>query len=56
MFRVGLVFHRLGPGQGPTGRPPDTVMGVGIPESELAPKPYKRGAPVHKVGEATLGE
>lgn len=51
VFRVGLIFHRQGNGQGRTERPPDTIMGVGIPESKLAPEPYKRRDPVHRVGE-----
>ena len=53
VFRVGLVFYRQGNGQGRTGRPPDTIMGVSIPESELAPEPDKRGAPVHRMVEET---
>ncbi len=55
MFRVGLVFHRLGKGQGRTGRPPDTVIGESIPESKLAPVPYRKGRPVHRVEEETPG-
>ncbi len=55
VFRLGLIFYRLGNGQGRTGRPPDTVIGSSIPESFLAPEPYKRGAPVHKVGELEVG-
>ncbi len=49
VFRVGLVFHRQGPGQGPTGRPPDTVIAESIPESILAPQPYRSGLPVHQL-------
>ena len=41
------MFYRLLPG--PSSRPPDTVIGESIPESRLAPKPYRRGDPVHEV-------
>ena len=50
IFRVGLVFHRQKQGERDTGHPPDTIIGESIPESELAPEPYKQRDPVHKVG------
>ena len=57
VFRVGLVFYRQKQGEGDTEHPPDTILGVGIPESKLAPEPYKRRDPVHQVGmEAGAGE
>jgi hypothetical protein len=59
VFRIGMIFYRLGPGQGRTGRPPDTLLPESIPESRLAPRPYRAMMPVHMMEEATtphLGE
>jgi len=57
VFRVGLTFYRQKAGQGSTGRPPDVVVAESIPESILAPQPYRSGLPVHQLrGEKeTLG-
>jgi len=55
VFKVGLVFHRQGRGQGRTERPPDTILGESIAESRLSPVPYRKGRPVHRVEEETPG-
>jgi len=57
VFRVGLVFYRQLRGQRYSGRPTDTIIGESIPESILAPDPYRKFEPVHQVREEeTVGE
>ncbi len=58
VFRVGLVFYRPLVGERDTRRPPDTLVAETIPESLLAPAPYRSGFPVHQLRreEKTLGE